>query len=346
MREALPTLVGEEPVFLDAVERCSRLAPVDRPCLVVGERGTGKELFAARLHYLSPRWNAAVTRVNCAALTESLLESELFGHEAGAFTGAQRRRAGIFERADGGTLILDEIADASLAVQSKVLRVIEYGEFERVGGSTTLTVDVRVIGSTNVDLPERVAAGAFRADLLDRLAFDVITIPALRFRRRDIMLLADTFAVQAISALGVAGFAGFADVARQSLLEYHWPGNVRELRNVVERSVFAAGNETTPVTGVIIDPFDSPYRPGGAARDVAPAPERADQSPGAGFRESVAGYERRLLERALTVSRHNQAAAARYLALDYHQFRRLLKRHGLRLWPRQPPAEPVNSARS
>ncbi|MDH3713674.1 MAG: phage shock protein operon transcriptional activator [Gammaproteobacteria bacterium] len=330
MRDALPTLVGEDPVFLDAVERCSRLAPVDRPCLVVGERGTGKELFAARLHYLSPRWNATLTRVNCAALTESLLESELFGHEAGAFTGAQRRRAGIFERADGGTLILDEIADASLAVQSKVLRVIEYGEFERVGGSTTLKVDVRVIGSTNVDLPGRVASRDFRADLLDRLAFDVVTIPPLRARRRDIMLLADVFAVRAIAALGLPQFSGFTDAARQVLLEHTWPGNVRELRNVVERSVFEADVDKTPVSRIIIDPFDSPHRPGGTAD---PAPERAASEanalPTGGFRASVANLERRLLDRALAVSRHNQAAAARHLELDYHQFRRLLKRHGM-----------------
>jgi psp operon transcriptional activator len=332
MREALPTLVGEDPVFLDAVERCSRLAPIDRPCLVVGERGTGKELFAARLHYLSPRWNAALMRVNCAALTESLLESELFGHEAGAFTGAQRRRAGIFERADRGTLILDEIADASLAVQSKVLRVIEYGEFERVGGSATIKVDVRVIGSTNVDLPGRVASGDFRADLLDRLAFDVITIPPLRVRQRDIMLLAEVFAMQATAALGLDEFSGFADVARQALLAHSWPGNVRELRNVVERSVFAAGVEKSPVSKVIIDPFDSPFRPG---RPADTTPERVasdtDNLPADGFRESVANHERRLLERALAFSRHNQAAAARHLGLDYHQFRRLLKRHGIQL---------------
>jgi psp operon transcriptional activator len=332
MREALPTLVGEDPVFLDAVERCSRLAPIDRPCLVVGERGTGKELFASRLHYLSPRWNAALTRVNCAALTESLLESELFGHEAGAFTGAQRRRAGIFERADGGTLILDEIADASLAVQSKVLRVIEYGEFERVGGSTTIQVDVRVIGSTNVDLPGRVASGDFRADLLDRLAFDVVTIPPLRARRRDIMLLAEVFAVHAIAVLGLQEFSGFADRAQRILLEHTWPGNVRELRNVVERSVFEADIDKSPVTNVIIDPFDSPYRPG--ASWVDPAPQRTasdtdDELPTGGFRARVAGYERQLLDRALAVSRHNQAAAARHLELDYHQFRRLLKRHGM-----------------
>jgi len=329
MRDALPTLVGEDPIFLDAVERCSRLAPVDRPCLVVGERGTGKELFAARLHYLSPRWNSALTRVNCAALTESLLESELFGHEAGAFTGAQRRRAGIFERADGGTLILDEIADASLAVQSKVLRVIEYGEFERVGGSTTLEVDIRIIGSTNVDLPARVAGREFRADLLDRLAFDVVTIPPLRARRRDIMLLTDSFALQAASALGVAEFAGFSQTARETLMEHTWPGNVRELRNVVERSVFEAAAENAPVNRVIIDPFDSPYRPG-CEPTGQPTPPHADNLPAGGFRVGVADYERRLLDRALAVSHHNQAAAARHLELDYHQFRRLLKRHGMR----------------
>ncbi|MBT3916007.1 MAG: sigma 54-interacting transcriptional regulator, partial [Rhodospirillaceae bacterium] len=140
MTDQLPAILGEDPAFLDAVERCSRLATINRSCLVVGERGTGKELLAARLHYLSPRWNSPLIKVNCAALSESLLESELFGHEMGAFTGAQRKRAGRFELADSGTLILDEIANASPAVQEKVLRVIEYGEFERVGGTETLQV--------------------------------------------------------------------------------------------------------------------------------------------------------------------------------------------------------------
>src|SRR6185437_5912229 len=183
---ALPPLLGEAPVFRAMLAHVSQIAPLDRPVLVVGERGTGKELIASRLTLLSPRWDRPFVKLNCAALAESLLDSELFGHEAGAFTGAARRRPGRFELADGGTLFLDEVANASLAVQEKILRVIEYGAFERLGGSDTVSVDVRVIAATNADLPGRVGAGSFRADLLDRLAFDVVTIPPLRERAADI----------------------------------------------------------------------------------------------------------------------------------------------------------------
>ena len=327
--------MGEDPVFLDAVERCSRLAQVPRPCLVVGERGTGKELFAARLHYLSPRWNQPLGRVNCAALTESLLESELFGHEAGAFTGAQRRRAGIFERADGGTLILDEIADASPAVQEKLLRVVEQGEFEPLGGSGTLQVDVRVIGSTNVDLPSLAATGDFRPDLLDRLAFDVITIPPLRARQQDILPLAEAFGLQIARALSLEAFPGFSPAARQVLSDHAWPGNVRELRNTVERSVFMAAQQGGAIDQVILDPFDSPWRPSSGPRTagvrVTPSPAIAPPEPtaGAGFASAVTAYERGILENALSATRHNQAEAARRLDLSYHQFRRLMKKHEL-----------------
>ncbi len=178
-----PTPIGESPAFQDMLAHVSRLAPLERPVLVVGERGTGKELIASRLNYLSARWDRPFVKLNCAALAEALLDSELFGHEAGAFTGAVRRRLGRFELADGGTLLLDEIATASLAVQEKILRAIEYGAFERVGGNETRQVDVRVIAATNADLPALAAAGRFRPDLLDRLAFDVITLPPLRTRR-------------------------------------------------------------------------------------------------------------------------------------------------------------------
>ncbi|MGD8711097.1 MAG: sigma 54-interacting transcriptional regulator, partial [Ectothiorhodospiraceae bacterium] len=215
--EALPPLIGEDPAFLDVIEHVSRLALIDRPCLVVGERGTGKELITSRLHYLSRRWDGPLVKVNCATLTESLLESELFGHEAGAFTGAQRRHMGRFERADGGTLVLDEIASASAAVQEKVLRIIEYGEFERVGGSETLRVDVRVIGSANVDLPALAGKGEFRADLLDRLAFDVVTLPPLRSRPADVFPLATHFATEMAREMGHDVFRGFSGPARAAL---------------------------------------------------------------------------------------------------------------------------------
>ena len=155
-------IIGEAPVFLEMLEHVSRAAPLSKPVLVVGERGTGKELIASRLHYLSNRWEQNVVKVNCAALTESILESELFGHEAGAFTGAVKAHVGHFERADGGTLILDELATISLRMQEKILRAIEYGEIQRVGGSTTLQVDVRIVGSTNADLQRLAAEGKFR----------------------------------------------------------------------------------------------------------------------------------------------------------------------------------------
>src|SRR5690554_3616429 len=186
----LPRMIGESASFLATQEHVSRVAPMSRPVLVVGERGTGKELIAARLHYLSPRWDRPLVKVNCAALAPDLLDSELFGHEAGAFTGAVRRHLGRFERAAGGTLFLDELAAAEARTQEKLLRAIEYGEIERVGGSATIAVDVRIVAATNLDLPAETAAGRFRADLLDRLAFDVLTLPPLRARPDDVAELA------------------------------------------------------------------------------------------------------------------------------------------------------------
>jgi len=328
MLDTLPPILGEDPLLLDAIERCSRLATANRSCLVVGERGTGKELFAARLHYLSDRWNGPLVKINCAALSDTLLQSELFGHEVGAFTDARQRRAGRFELAHGGTLIMDEIANASVAVQENVLRVIEYGEFERVGGTSTLKVDVRIIGSTNTDLPAMVRRGEFRADLLDRLAFDVITIPPLRARTLDILSLADVFARDVSRSLNLQPFPGFSGPAQQTLLAHDWPGNVRELRNVVERSVFAAPQDGTAVNDINLDPFDNPWRPLNAppAEPVSPSTHDAGE---ANYQDAVAGFERTLLEGALMATRHNQKDAAARLGLGYHQFRRLMQKHAL-----------------
>src|SRR4051812_18758322 len=198
IREAvpIPPLIGECAPGLAILRRVSPQASIDRPRLVVGGRGAGKELVAARLHYLSKRWSRAFVKLNAAAVADSLLDSELFGHEAGAFTGAVKRRAGRFERADGGTLFLDEIATASMGVQEKLLRVIEYGEFERLGASDVVASDVRVVAATNVDLPALAAQGKFRADLLDRLAFAVVTVPPLRVRPEDIIALSRHFGTQ------------------------------------------------------------------------------------------------------------------------------------------------------
>ena len=338
-----PFILGEDPVFLEVEEQISRLAAVNRPCLVVGERGTGKELLATRLHYLSPRWDGPLVKVNCAALPESLLDTELFGHEAGAFTGAQRQHVGRFERADGGTLLLDEIANASATVQEKVLRVIEYGEMERVGGRRTVQLDVRVIGAANVDLPSLARAGAFRADLLDRLAFEVVTIPPLRARPADIMTLANAFAVEITRALGKGVFPGFGPRAEAVLLGHSWPGNVRELKNVIERAVYRSASSDAPIDSVVIDPFDHPWRPSsdpdGACPDQRATTDRFEETTSAGraspadvpldFLDEVARFERGLLGRALDASRHNQKEAARALGLGYHQLRRLLKKHAL-----------------
>ncbi len=325
-----PTPLGESPAFLDMLAHVSRLAPLDRPVLVVGERGTGKELIANRLAYLSPRWDRPFVALNCAALAEPLLDSELFGHEAGAFTSAVRRRAGRFELADGGTLFLDEIANAALAVQEKILRAIEYGSFERVGGNDTLGVDVRVIAATNADLPALAAAGRFRADLLDRLAFDVVLLPPLRERSGDIPLLAGHFAARMTAALGRTYFPGFAPAALDALAAHAWPGNVRELRNVVERSVCRMSRPDRKLAEVVIDPFG----PRSGAGPVAEPPVVAAGSAppalpaaGTGLRAAVHALEGRMLAEALAATRFNQRQAAARLGLGYDQFRRCLRGH-------------------
>jgi psp operon transcriptional activator len=335
----LPPLLGQSRPFLELIEQVSQIARLDRPVLVIGERGTGKELIAARLHFLSRRWEESFIKLNCAALPETLLETELFGHEAGAFTGAARRRLGRFELADGGSLFLDEIANASLQAQEKILRVSEYGELERVGGSATLTVDVRIIGATNEDLPAAADAGRFRHDLLDRLAFDVVTIPPLRARRDDIPVLTEHFGRRMARELGWAGYPGFTATARRALMDYPWPGNVRELRNVVERAVYRAAETTAPINEIVFDPFASPHRPGaetppqGAPPESKPTPEEPSPPHGGApldFRASVAALEKRLLQQALEANRYNQRATARHLKLSYDQLRNQLRKHDLR----------------
>ncbi len=328
-----PPLIGQAPAFLELMERVSRAALLERPVLVIGERGSGKELIAARLHFFSARWDRALVKMNCAALAENLLETELFGHEAGAFTGAQKRRAGRFELADGGSLFLDEIAGASLAVQEKILRVVEYGEMERVGSSRTLEVDVRVIGAANVDLAAEAAAGRFRLDLLDRLAFEVLTVPPLRARPDDIPLLGEYFGRAMALELGRPTFTGFTPRVAEALAAYHWPGNVRELKNVVERAVFSWPDPETAVGEVVFDPFASPYRLGGGPPPPSPAephaPHAAHSQGGQNLKSILAGVEQGLLEDALAGRRFNQRAAAEDLGLTYHQMRGRLRKYGL-----------------
>lgn len=344
-------LLGESPAFLKILEEVSQVAPLEKPVLIAGERGTGKELIAARLHFLSNRWEGEYVKMNCAAISDSLLETELFGHEAGAFTGAAKTHKGRFERAHGGTLFLDELATTSALVQEKLLRVIEYGEYERVGGNRTLYCDVRLIAATNEDLPALAERGRFRHDLLDRLAFDVITLPPLREREGDILVLAEYFAVSMAQELGRELFPGFSSEARKKLQDYHWPGNVRELKNVVERCVYRH-DEDTPVEEIVFDPFASPFRLSGQTRPTAssdvqhpiadtesnasPLPPSADSGTGPfapqfpiDLKQTVQRYEIELIEQALVESKHNQRKAAELLEVTYHQLRGYLKKYDL-----------------
>ena len=324
-------IIGEAPAFLEMLEHVSHAAPLSKPVLVVGERGTGKELIASRLHFLSRRWEEPLIKVNCAALTESILESELFGHEAGAFTGAARTHIGHFERADGGTLVMDELATIPLRMQEKILRVIEYGELQRVGGTETISVDVRIVGSTNADLQALAAAGRFREDLLDRLAFDVVTVPPLRERIEDIMPLAFAFAMNMVSEMELPLFPGFGARASSALLRHDWPGNVRELKNAVERSVYRLKDKKKQITRIAFDPFDSPFRlreaPQVAGEDT-PSAERSQVLP-VNLSERVQTFERELLEAALERARFNQRVASDLLGLTYHQLRGKIRKHQL-----------------
>ncbi|WP_114226371.1 MULTISPECIES: phage shock protein operon transcriptional activator [Sphingomonas] len=339
--------IGSSLAFLDAVERASRAAPLNRPVLVIGERGTGKELIAERLHHLSSRWAGPLVTMNCAALPENLIEAELFGHEAGSFTGAGKTRHGRFEEADGGTLFLDELATLSSPAQDRLLRAVEYGEITRIGASKPIKVDVRIVAATNEHLPRLVDEGRFRADLLDRLSFEVITLPPLRLRQGDVPLLAEHFGRRMAVELDWPGWPGFAPGAQAELERYPWPGNVRELRNVVERAVYRWEDPERPIGAIQFDPFASPWSPGegpmapvaAVAAPPAPAgpvepaaevtPVPAPSAVTGDFRAAVTSYERALLEEALRTNRYNQRATAAALSLSYDQLRHALKRHKL-----------------
>ena len=322
--------LGQSEKFLEFQERLSRVAPVNRPVILLGERGTGKELAAGRLHYLSNRWSRPFLTLNCSALSPSLIESELFGYEKGAFTGAAQRRVGRFEAADGGTLFLDEIGNIPLEVQEKILRVVEYYSFERVGSSESIDVDVRIIAATNADVKALAAGNLFKQDLLDRLSFEVLIVPPLRERREDILLLANYFAGRMAVELGWEEIPQFSPEAADSLESYHWPGNVRELKNVVERAVYRS--DSLKISEIIFDPFFWPYE------TQMPEPKADSSGTDAGLsdqsdhllkpmKEAVWDLKVQMLEKALAKSKFNQKKSAKLLGLTYHQFRGLYRQY-------------------
>lgn len=335
--------LGQSEAFMGFQERLSRAARVNRPVLLLGERGTGKELAATRLHFLSARWNAPIITLNCATLAPRLVESELFGHEPGAFTGAVGRRTGRFEAADSGTLFLDEIGNIPMEAQEKVLRAVEYGVFERLGGSAPVHADVRIVAATNTDLRTAVKRGTFKADLLDRLCFDVLIVPPLRERQGDVLLLGNHFATRMALELGRRDVIEFADDAIDALQRYGWPGNVRELKNVVERAVYRAESERIGLGDLVFDPFEG-WRGGERADPTLPQQPSSD---GAGKRDLPDTFHRDLLRlpykaavrevellklrQAMESARFSQRRAAELLGLTYHQFRGQYRKYAAEL---------------
>ncbi|MGP8304693.1 phage shock protein operon transcriptional activator [Vibrio sp. YIC-376] len=328
-------LIGESPAFLAVLDKVSQLAPIERPVLIIGERGTGKELIAQRLHYLSRRWDKPLLSLNCATLSEGLIDSELFGHESGSFTGSKGKHKGRFERAEGGTLFLDELATAPLLVQEKLLRVIEYGEYERVGGHTALNADVRLVCATNANLPLLAEQGDFRADLLDRLAFDVIMLPPLRERKEDILSLAEYYAIKMCRELQLEYFVGFTSNAEQALLAYSWPGNVRELKNVIERAIYQHGLNAEPIEQLTFNPFETLWDNAlghKSDKNMHDHNEKEENAPikfPLDYKQWQEEQDINLLNRALEEAKFNQRQAAELLGLSYHQLRGMVRKYGL-----------------
>ncbi len=324
----LPEAIGQSDSFLAFQDQISQVAPINRPVLIIGERGTGKELAAARIHYLSGRWQKNLVTLNCSSLTPGLIGSELFGYEKGAFTGAAARQPGRFEIASEGTLFLDEIGTIPMEVQEKILRVVEYNRFERVGSPQPVSVDVRIVAATNANLPAMAAAGQFKQDLLDRLSFEVIFVPPLREREGDILLIADHFAQRMAYELGRPQIPRFSEKAALALETYAWPGNIRELKNVIERAVYRSA--TPVISNIHFNPFDSPLskylNPSGTNGAPVDVMERLNHMP---IKEAVLTLEKTRLSNALETCRHNQKKAARILGLTYDQFRGLKKKHRL-----------------
>lgn len=326
---------GESEALIEVKAKLSRVAQVNRPVLIVGERGTGKELAAARLHYLSPRWKGPYLTLNCAALNPNLVESELFGYEPGAFTGAARLTVGRFEAADGGTLFLDEISHLSLEAQAKILRVVEYGSFQRLGSPRERQVDVRLVSATNADLAARAEDGLFLPDLLDRLSFEIIALPPLRERQGDIPLLAHLFAARMAAEMRLEHAPVFSPEAIELLESRQWPGNIRELKSVVERSVYHHQKEVIEAEDIDLQPGGR--RPAERTADQSGAEPRVEDRPefeeinfplAEGQFDFLLGrYADHIFNRALALARFNQKEAARLLGLSYHRFRFLRKKY-------------------
>ncbi len=317
-REELDKIVGRAPAFRDALGIVEQVAPVKSTVLLTGESGTGKEIFANALHRLSPRAEMPMIKVHCAALAEGLLEAELFGHEKGAYTGAVRSRKGRFELADGGTILLDELGEIPLSTQVKLLRVLQEGEFERVGGTETLKVDVRVIAATNSDLVAAVAAKTFREDLFYRLNVISIEVPPLRQRRDDIPLLVQHF-IEKYNNLTGKRLKGITPEALDTLFGMEWPGNVRELENAIERAVVLA-------TGDLVTASDLPGAKNGSGSNPSGSNGGSESSP-IHFRvgQSLADLEREAIQRTLNAVDGDKDAAARILGIGVATLYRRLK---------------------
>jgi len=302
------TLVAKSPLVLEKLDLIDRVARTDSSVLILGESGVGKELFAEQIHLRSDRRTKPFVRVNCAALPEGLLESELFGHVKGAFTDAFANRKGRFELADGGTMFLDEIGDMPLRLQAKLLRVLQQKTFERVGSSDTLEVDVRIVAATNRDIESLVESGEFRSDLYYRLNVLPVHVPPLRQRKEDIAALAEFF-LKRICRETNKKIAGFTDAAMGAMLSYSWPGNIRELENAVERAVVIAKDQSIGIDDLLIG-----SQAGGE-----------DEFVGKSLREGLINFKRHFIRRALEESGWNQTEAARVLDIQRTYLSRLVK---------------------
>jgi two-component system response regulator HydG len=315
-RRAAGAIVGRCRALSDAIELARRVAPTRSTALVTGETGTGKELIAGLIHDASPRAGQPLVKVNCAALPEALLESELFGHERGAFTGADRRRVGRFEEASGGTLFLDEVGDLSAATQAKLLRALQDQEFHRLGGMRTLRTDARIVAATNDDLEAQVRLGTFREDLYFRLNVIRIHLPALREREDDVVDLAQHFVDELAVSLG-RPIRGFTDAAIARIRNHDWPGNVRELRNTIERAVLMAEGER-------IRPGDLSF---GGGRSGAGAEGWRPELPPPGW--CLSDVERALVIEALCRTGYVQKEACKLLGVSRRKLNYMIQRMGI-----------------